>query len=268
MDNNLQSIAVLGSGVAGTAIAYELANAGHRVFLLYRKANEGSSFTNQKWQHSGLLYSNKQLVRNAWGAYQKMNPLLRRFTINRQVETRLLALNRDTLEDREHKWHDWDVKSWGLDWRLLDTSEYKEIGDVGITRAVGGFATPDCVIDFPKLIAHLRRMAKDRGAHIIEGADVRKLKMDKGDKRIVGLEYDTNDGHRELDCKYCIVAMGAWSVKLLDASGVTLPPIIRKKCIVLTYEGELVPCITVCLDVQKESGAKSDVTLVPFKEKR
>jgi glycine/D-amino acid oxidase-like deaminating enzyme len=154
-----------------------------------------------------------------------------------------------------------------LDWRLLDTSEYKEIGDVGITRAVGGFATPDCVIDFPKLIAHLRRMAKDRGAHIIEGADVRKLKMDKGDKRIVGLEYDTNDGHRELDCKYCIVAMGAWSVKLLEVSGVTLPPIIRKKCIVLTYESELVPCITVCLDVQKESGAKSDVTLVPFKGK-
>ena len=38
MDNNLQSIAVLGSGVAGTAIAYELANAGHRVLPVIPKS--------------------------------------------------------------------------------------------------------------------------------------------------------------------------------------------------------------------------------------
>ena len=259
------TIAVLGSGVAGAAITQELARRGHQVISLYRRPYEGSSFTNQKWQHSGLLYPNERVARSAWDAYQKMDPLLKRFIINRWARARFLALEEKTLVERKRWWHEWNVKSWGIDWRCLESSEYEEIGVVGSTNTVGGLETPDCIIDFPELVAHLRNAAKAEGAQVIEGANVQRLIVDKRNARIVGLEYETGEGFHEIDCDQCIVAMGAWSVTLLQKSGVVLPPIVRKKCIVLAYEGELVPCITVCLDVRKKNGETGDATLVPFK---
>ncbi len=264
---NQKRIAVLGSGVAGAAITHRLAVEGHPVIALYRKADEGSSFTNQKWQHSGLLYPSGKLARKAWQAYQNMDPLLARFRYRPEVKARFLALSPDTLDERRRWWNnDWDVGSWGITWRELAASEYDDIGDVGCTNAVGGFETPDCVIDFPNLIAYLRQEAQKHGAEVIGGATVRKLEIDKHHNQIIGLRYETSDGAHEIECGHCIVAMGAWSLDLLENSGVKTPPIIRKKCVVLKYEGELVPSITVCLDIHKQDGNIADVTLVPFKE--
>ena len=47
-------------------------------------------------------------------------------------------------------------------------------------------------------------------------------------------------------------------------------PIIRKKCAVITFAGELVPGITVCYDIKhfdslKQALVPSDVSLVPYR---
>jgi len=64
-DKRSRCVVVIGSGVAGSAVATALCCRGHEVTLLYRSPHEGSSFTNQKWNHSGLLYPAESIARKA-----------------------------------------------------------------------------------------------------------------------------------------------------------------------------------------------------------
>jgi glycine/D-amino acid oxidase-like deaminating enzyme len=139
--------------------------------------------------------------------------------------------------------------------------EYSFVGELGDTSAVGGFSAPDCVIDFPELVRNLHRCAEQNGATFLSSASVKKL-VHNG-THVTGVEYERNGEHSTMRCDFCVIAMGAWSPRLLKNSKIIETPLILKKCLVLTYVGELVPCITVCLDVR--DGPFPDATLVPFK---
>jgi hypothetical protein len=58
---------------------------------------------------------------------------------------------------------------------------------------------------------------------------------------------------------------------ILEESGISLKPLlIRKKCVVITFEGELVPGITVCYDIthfdpNRKQLVEADVSLVPYR---
>lgn len=263
--NQPKHIVVLGRGVAGAAIAHVLSR-DYQVTVVFRRADEGSTFTNQKWKHSGLLYPNRALARTMWTAYKRMDRVLERPFIMKP-QARFLALKDETLREKANRWREWGVRSWALDVEPLAKWEYLSVGELGHTKAVGGFSGPDCVVDFPELVRNLAHCAEQNGARFFGGASAQRLIHDG--KRVAGIEYKLHDERLTLDCDLCVVAMGAWSPRLLRNSNVVSKssseevPIILKKCLVLAYEGELVPCITVCLDVRE--GPFPDAALVPFK---
>lgn len=250
---------VIGSGVAGSAIAAALCDYGYKVTLLFRAANEGSSFTNQKWNHSGLLYPAENIARVACREFLRDSPL-RRYTYATPARARFLALRQRTLEERREQWLTWDVQAWGLQWSPLEQAEYRMIEPLGETRAAGGFEVPDRIVDFPALVRHLRQQVRRRGGIAVRGTVQQIL---SSGRRVTGVELA--DGRSRIDCSLCVLAAGGWSGSILRDSGIHPPDLILRKCVVFEYDGELVPGLTTCLDVTGHDGTEEDVTLVPFR---
>jgi glycine/D-amino acid oxidase-like deaminating enzyme len=257
--NTDHEIVVVGSGVAGSAIAHTLATSGRNVTLVFDSPIEGSSFSNQKWNHSGLLYPAEAIARLACDAFHNES-LLRKFT-RTTPPTRFIALNKDTIEDRSQWWSEWGVREWGLNWRELRAEEVSKIGKLR-TNAVGGFETPDCIVDFPRLIQFLREGVIQSGGRILSGA--RAVKLETTLDKVTGVLITTASGTQNIKCSTCILATGAWTNSLLDRSGIKQADLILRKCVVFHYAGELVDSITTCLDVLRHDGEKQDVTMVPF----
>lgn len=250
---------VLGSGIAGASISQSLASS-HKVTLIVRSTDEGSSFTNQKWKHSGLLYPNQSLARQLWTAHRCMSGTLER-PFMMKPQARFLCRSSETLQKMRDRWREWDIRDWGIEVEPLATHEYRNVGLLGATNAVGGFMTPDCIMDFPEMIRNLQYDVIQHGGKVLVNAQVERLIV-SGD-RIVGVAYRQAGEQIELSCDHCIVTMGAWSAKLLRQHRIELPLVVWK-CIVLSYPLELVPCLTVFLDA-RENPIGPDTALVPFK---
>src|SRR5271157_1553032 len=259
--NEATGTVVVGAGVAGSAIAFELCRLGHKAALLYRAPTEGSSFTNQKWNHSGLLYPGQTLARRACKEFLSQS-FLRQFTCETRSGAKFLALHQETLDERERMWRDWNVRAWGLNWRVLGQDEYRAIDALGATVAVGGLEVPDCIVDFPELVGHLRREVCRQGGSLIPGANVNHIRIE--DDRVTAVEFLHSGERCIMKCSVCVIAAGAWSNTILENSGILTPNLILRKCVLFEYENELVPGLTTCLDVWRHDGTKQDVTLVPF----
>jgi glycerol-3-phosphate dehydrogenase len=258
-----RTITVVGSGVAGSAIAHELVRTCD-VWLLYPKADEGASFTNHKWHHSGLLYSDPIILKKAWQAHQRAHPLLVAHADTTHAPVRFLALRKDTVDRRRECLKASGVQ--GLAWHELPASalEFAEFPAV-----VGGFHGPDRAVDFPALVHELRSNVKAAGGNVVEGARVTKHLFDRQSRRIQGVIYQLDGRERELISDHTVLAAGAWSIDLLQQTGDLrlqefVRKVVRKKCVILSYAKEYVKGITVCLDVPKRDGSLGDTTLVPF----
>jgi glycine/D-amino acid oxidase-like deaminating enzyme len=260
-DRRLPDVVVIGAGVAGSAVATALCHSGHEVSLLFRGHHEGSSFTNQKWNHSGLLYPAESIARKACREFVQESALSN-FVYKTRFRARFLALHQRTLDERKRLWFGWDVRAWGLNWRELHEEEFRQIGPLGETRAIGGFEVPDRIVDFPGLVRHLRQELIQHGGKLIPDANVERICIE--DKRVTAVELLNGQERLRLKCALCVLAAGAWSNGVLERSGIMKPDLILRKCIVFEYDGELVPGLTTCLDVRRHDGTDQDVTLVPF----
>jgi len=251
-------IVVVGYGAAGAAIAHKLANK-YAVTVLSRDFEESSTASNQKWKHSGLLYSSQRLAKQMWEAYQNMNSVFEKPFILKQ-QARFIARELGTLQERVNEWRRWGVKDWGIEIDPLAAFEFEHAGVLGKTKAVGGFSTPDCVMDFPELVRNLRYATINNGVTFIEPVSANKLIIEG--KEVRGVSYAKGNSSENISCDFCILSQGAWTGQLLEKHDIKLP-LILKKCIVPKYPGELVPCLTVCLDIRE--GKSPDAAVAPFK---
>jgi len=275
-DGRSPDVVVVG-GAAGAVIAHKLGERGKRVALLCRTDVAGSTDTNQKWLHSGLLYPSGGLAARAWKS-RNSDWTVKQPYLHGPEEACILALSSRTIADREGLWAKWKAEGRDVpEARPLSTAEKSRFRSLGITFE-GGWSTPDCVIDFPALVrdmrlnlegklqnnAHLPSL-KERG-QVMEGARV--LRLRRGRNGIEGVDVDWNGDQWTLSCQQLVLAAGAWSHELLGEIGVRLP-LIRKRCLVLAAARASLPIdkITVCLDVTKADGTSGDVTLVPFHDK-
>jgi glycine/D-amino acid oxidase-like deaminating enzyme len=263
-------------GAAGAAIAHKLAEQGKRVTLLYRNDVDGATDTNQKWLHSGLLYLSGRLAERTWKNRTADWTVKERYVRGPQ-QARILALNSKTLAAREELWAEWERDSRAVPKAVpLSEEEKFRLRTEGMNFA-DGWTTPDCAIDFSEMVCDLRLNLEGKlgdNTHlpplkqlgrVIEGARV--LRLRRGRNGIDGVEVERNGDHTTLSCRQCVLAAGAWSLELLSEASIRLP-LIRKKCLVLSIDRKRLPVdkITVWLDVAKEDGTFTDVTLVPFGE--
>lgn len=258
-----QTITVVGSGVAGSAIAHELVGKSD-VRLLYPRADEGASFTNQKWHHSGLLYSEPTVLKKAWEARKRAHPLLLAHADKTHGPTVFLARHQETIERRRQCLAASGVQD--LAWHELPARS-PEFAD--FPAIVGGYRGPDRAVDFPALVRELRGNVQAAGGNVIEGARVTRLLFDRQSRRMQGVVYTLDGREHELLSDHTVLAAGAWSIDLLEQTAdlqlqELVRTLVRKKCIILSYPKEYVKGITVCLDIPKRDGSLADTTLVPF----
>jgi glycine/D-amino acid oxidase-like deaminating enzyme len=169
MEQRETDVVVLGCGAAGAAIGCLLSRFNRlAVTVVYRGAEEGSSFSNQKWKHSGALYPSRELAREAWDAYGAIDRYDERRYILGPQSAHLLSDDPAVLDDLRSHWRQWDVASWGLGVEPITLTSSARIGAFGRTCLLGGFLTPDCVLDFPSMIQDVRLKMASSGV-IVEG---------------------------------------------------------------------------------------------------
>lgn len=272
-DSRSPDVVVIG-GACGAVIAHRLAEQGKRVNLLYRTDVLGATDNNQKWLHSGMLYPSGEIAERAWSNRNQDWEIKRHYLVG-EPQSRILALNDETAIERMKMWEEWGRRRLNVPTvTSLPSSERDQLKEEGFSF-VDGWITPDCVIDFPALVHDMRLnlegkfhdesrfpSLKQRGV-LMKGARV--LRLRRGRNGITGVDYDWNGEQHTLTCDQCVLAAGAWSYELLKEINIELP-IIRKKCIVLSFKRNSLPVdkITVWLGVQKEDGTRADLTLVPF----
>jgi len=249
-------VVVLGCGVAGTAISLDLARRGLSVTVAYRREDEGSSFSNQKWKHSGALYPVRSLALAAWRAYQSITSGPDQDYLLGPAEAHFFSDDPAVLDQLQRQWDAWGVSSWGLDISPLPLSSCKRVGAFGRSCFVGGFRTPDCVIDFPSMIQDLRAEMRKSGVGIEASANVKQL-IREGN-RVTGVVVEKTSGETHIQCRHCVVAMGAWAPQLLKSIGL-VPPVRLTKSNVLVLPDELVDRITVWI--------RHEVTIVPYRNR-
>ncbi|MGH9841479.1 MAG: NAD(P)/FAD-dependent oxidoreductase [Blastocatellia bacterium] len=257
MSSDKAKIVVLGSGAAGTAIAYELATRcganPSQVVLLYREKNEGSSFTNQKWKHSGLFYSSERIARGIWDAYETMT-IEHNYAQDIDKGAYFIASHSESLCDRSCKWGSWGIPYDNLEEERL-ADHFRTLGRPH--EMAGGFVTKDFVIDFPRMIHEMRQELSDRGMEVRAETNVEALLVDQ--EQLTGIRANCRGQTDEIECAHCIVALGAWTPALLRTIGIELDVLLLKSC-VLTYGTELVDRTTVWIDAP-------GITFVPFRGK-
>ena len=103
----------------------------------------------------------------------------------------------------------------GLDMELIDGAEVrKQVGPIRPDVLGASFCSNDAQINTPTVVAALAAGARSEGADVREGVEMTELIRSGG--RVVGVE--TNQGRFMADI--VVVATGAWTRKLLAASGI------------------------------------------------
>jgi glycine/D-amino acid oxidase-like deaminating enzyme len=183
-----------------------------------------------------------------------------------------LAIHPETIASRVARFGDRDVQASGFEWREMDPYEWVSIGLVGRTNANAGIRAKDSVIDFPALLRDLIQTLPSRQRLLDRRVISVITDTPTGSKRrVTGVLCSTSSGEKRFPCDRCVLAAGAWTPLILEESGISLKPLlIRKKCVVITFEGELVPGITVCYDIthfdpNRKQLVEADVSLVPYR---
>jgi glycine/D-amino acid oxidase-like deaminating enzyme len=246
MTHEFTEVVVVGAA-CGLAISRALAGRDLQVTAIGRPDGVASTFTNQKWKHTGLLYANPVLAKHLWKAFSAMDPLESSHLRNRGAH--YLALKEETMDTRATTW-----KERGLPFQRLASDAVTHGPELGPPSGVGGFLTGDSVIDFAAMLEDLKADAERQGVATVAG-NVQRLIRDAD--AIRGVIYERAGKEIMLHANHVVLAMGAWATEALRLIGVELP--IRSfKCNVLTVDTELVPCITCFLD-------GPGVTFVPFR---
>ena len=269
---------VVVGGHAGAAIGHLLAEQGRRVVVIASN-RKGATDSNQKWLHSGLLYPSGQLAERAWATRNIDWNAKRPYLLGPECAY-ILALSDATVQNREEMW-----RCWKRDGRHVPTAEAlrprdrQRLRSMG-ARFAGGWVTPDCVIDFPRLFRDMRKnlagtLRKNRHfstiarrGTVMEGGTVLALRTQKS--RVIGVDYECGGRRSIISCDHVVLATGAWSQELLRPLNVKLP-VVLKKCVVVSFRRKRpaggLDRITSWLDLRKEDGTAGDFTLVPFRNR-
>jgi glycine/D-amino acid oxidase-like deaminating enzyme len=258
-------VIIVGGGVAGVAIAHEL----HRCklpFQLITSDLQGSSHKNQKWLHSGALYPAASVARDVWEEFRRAEPKFKNHIVSGTGSAMFLAIHPETIEARTAMFE--GLHASGFGWEALGPKDYSVIGSIGPTNANRGMRTRDLVVDFPSLIEELQRELPNQC--VLADAHVLRIETSGSPRQVTAVHYQTTRGAVRIQCKRCVLAVGAWTPTLLKESDITLRRrIIRKQCLVIVFDEELVPGITVCYDIKhfdmtKGAFVRADVSLVPY----
>ena len=212
----MTTVIVVGGGLVGTSTAYFAAREGMQVTLLEQEhAGYGASGRNPGfvWLHCRNPGWAMQISLAGRALYEDLRrdlPVPFEF----RADGGLIYF---TTPEQGRVFEEFVVarRSDGLDMELIDGAEVRrQVGPIRPDVLGASFCHNDAQINTPTVVAALAAGARFEGVEVREGVEMTELIRD-GD-RVVGVE--TNQGRFMADL--VVVATGAWTRKLLAASGI------------------------------------------------
>jgi D-hydroxyproline dehydrogenase subunit beta len=223
-------VAVVGAGAVGAACAYFAAAAGHRVTVIDRgaiasgasSACEGNILVSDKEAGPELdlaLYS-QQVWRADLGEHSKLWEFEDKGgVIVTATEAGQAGLRGLVAQQRAA----------GTIVQEADSARLRELEPHLNPEIAGGAYYPqDAQVQPMLLVAHLLRLARDRGAHVLTGTELTGFARD-GD-RVVGVR--TSGGN--LPAGAVVNATGTWAGEVAALAGLSLPVLPRRGFVLVT----------------------------------
>lgn len=221
---------IVGGGIIGLALAYELAARGRRVVVLDDASRAGNASdaaagmvaaaAEHEMEHAGFI----ELRRFSRAAYPDF---VRRVQTDSGIDcafrtegTILVALDRDHAVELERIRA--IVTEQGFDAQPLGPAEILDLEPNLSGRVVGGVRLPDDFhIDQRRFMQALRSAACGRGVLVASGACVERVDTDG---HVQGRQGEGTSAARfEMHCEHVVVAAGSWSASGLELPGAPLP---------------------------------------------
>jgi len=251
MRREYYTVSVIGAGAAGVGAAIACCRRGIESLVVVDAGfDTAASLRNQKWLQSGCFYlNNPPLAQQLWQGFPAVRRTAQRFLL--QKTAHFVATSEETLREREVTAAQCAIP---LPRMVPDALQLHQV--LGPANCVGGFLTPDSVVDFPALLKDLQTQIAAE-ARVVHGTAKQVVRA--GD-RITGLVYEDTAGEEVwLSAEWYILCLGAWAPELLAGADIPLPvPIRRWRSPVITVAHELTDCIVAWLDGPR-------LTMVPFR---
>ena len=251
-------VVVIGGGVIGCAIAYEVARAGLDVTVLERAGRVAAAASGKNPGVISLATKTPGRTATLARASALLFPeLLERLgdTCDYRREGSLVVFEDDQeaayLRDRADA-----LASQGIPLTFVDAAEAREIQPLvenGIQGAL--WCALDAILDPTALTAALARAAADLGVHIGLREEVLGISRKAG--RVSGVRTSTG----EWPAKWVVNAAGPWSAQVGRCLDITHPVSPRKGQLISTEPMRGVPCVRVTSArelVMKHGGAVED----------
>lgn len=213
-------VVVIGGGIVGASIAYQLSLRGQRVTVLER-AMLGSGSTSRAAGLLGQLRSSEAATSMLMESLEIVRSIERELDVALFVETGSLRIA--TTPEREQETRDSVAfgQGLGLDIRLVDVSELQSLAPYMANEDVR--AASHCPSDGHLMPAELHaafvKLARDKGVVFKQHTPVREITIEGG--RAVGVE--TDDGR--ISAGAVVNATGPWSYGMAEEAGSVLPTV-------------------------------------------
>jgi D-arginine dehydrogenase len=226
------AVTIVGGGIAGLASAWQLSELGVRDVVLLEGASELA--THASARNAGIFLPLEESLTAVWLASRSRDLLDARMGTSwlSAVGVSLLAAHSDALEELQFTARRLSVyhERWGHEELALHLPALTGgVCHEALHLPLGG------VIDTSLLLARLRAWAVAGGVHIVTGAQVEAIEVER--TRVAGVRLD--DGRR-LPSERVVLAAGAWAGQLGKGAGSSLALTPRRRHLV-QLRGEQLP---------------------------
>ena len=237
-------VVVVGGGINGCAIAYELAKRGKDVIVVERKwlaygaTGRCGAGIRQQW----ATKENAMLAKKSVEIFEGLSEELG-YDIGLRQGGYLIAIH-DEEGMKQAKKNVEMQRSIGIPARIVGEDEIKEIAPILSPEGMEAIAATFCPTDghanpFKTTYAYAMA-AKKLGAKIYRFTEVRDIKVENGRvKKVI-----TNRG--EIETEYVVNAAGAWSKKIAEMVGIKMPnKPVRKEAMVTEPIKRMFDCMVI-----------------------
>ena len=212
-------VVVVGAGVMGASIAFQLARSGARVTVIDERPPVGG-ISGRTFGQIRQHYSNELLVQMARRGFEVINGWSDEVGVGDPGYARLGYLLLVTENQIDALRGNVELgRSCGVDTRFVTAEEIAAIEPLLVADGLaGGAYEPDGgYIDVTRMVLSWLTAAQVDGARLLSGVRVTALRTASG--AVAGVATDAGD----IDAPAVVAATGAWGRELLDPVGVEVP---------------------------------------------
>nr|WP_278189567.1 FAD-binding oxidoreductase [Brevibacterium sp. ZH18] len=216
-------VVIIGAGVMGAAIAYQLADRGVEDIVLVERDSPGSGSTSKAAGGVRTQFSDEVNIALATRSLEVLRNFEADFGIDIDLVSNGYLFLLDSAEAAETFAANVALQqSMGLDSRMLDVDEIKELAPFVNTEGLvaGAFNPGDGHCTPEAVVSGYVTAARNKGVRVLKNCEVTGIESSGGASRTVTSVITTKG---TIECSQIVCAAGAWSGLIGEMAGVDLP---------------------------------------------